>query len=186
MANPEQHTGSVEHGVEVAKAAAERSAELQRSHEKHETSPEQNEKLANEARAEAEKQARSAEEFKQTETNEQDHDNTPVQPLSSDAAYNATMATIQQDMSAPARTFSKIIHNKAVEKTSDVVGGTIARPNSLLAGSVFAFILVAALYVEARYIGYSLSGFETIGAFIAGWILGIVYDFLRTMITGKK
>ncbi len=186
MANPEQHRGSMEHGAEIGKAAAERAAELQRNAEKAEASPEHREKLASEARAEAEKQARSAEEYRHVDDNEKE-DATPIfQEMTPDTAYTETMQTIQQEMSAPARAFSKIIHNKAVEKTSDVVGSTIARPNSLLAGSLFAFIFVGALYVEARYIGYSLSGFETIGAFILGWVLGVVYDFLRTMVTGKK
>jgi hypothetical protein len=42
------------------------------------------------------------------------------------------------------------------------------------------------VYVVSKYYGYALSGFETIGAFIAGWVLGILYDFFKVMITGKK
>jgi hypothetical protein len=186
MANPEHHSGNMEHGAEIARAAAERSAELhEREAQKGERPDELGEKLVNEARAEAEKQARSTEEYRPATEAE------PIAPSSMsdvtpDQAYEQTMETIQQEMSAPARTFSKIIHNKAVEKTSDVVGSTIARPDAILSGSLFAFILVLALYVEAKYVGHSLSGFETIGAFIVGWILGIAFDFLRKMITGKR
>jgi hypothetical protein len=38
----------------------------------------------------------------------------------------------------------------------------------------------------AKHYGYRLSGFEAIGAFIAGWLVGILYDFFKVMITGKK
>ena len=103
-----------------------------------------------------------------------------------DASFKKHMAQTQAEMSAPARAFSKIIHNKAVEKTSEVVGATVARPNAILSGAVVAFILVLAVYVIAKNLGYVLSGFETIGAFIVGWALGVLYDYFRVMITGKK
>ena len=104
----------------------------------------------------------------------------------SDAAFKLEMNEARKAMSAPSRTFSKFIHNKAVEKTSEAVGSTIARPNAMLAGSLFALILTAAIYFWARWAGYPLSGFETIGAFIIGWLVGIIFDFTRIMITGKQ
>lgn len=100
-------------------------------------------------------------------------------------AYENVMNEARSQMSASARTFSRVIHNPIVEKTSEVVGATVARPNAILAGSVSALILVLGVYSVARFFGYPLSGFETIGAFIIGWIIGIVYDFLHTMVTGK-
>ncbi|HET9412228.1 MAG TPA: hypothetical protein VFO38_05290 [Candidatus Saccharimonadales bacterium] len=186
MANPEQLRGGGERTAELERAAAERSAELrEKLHGKER--PEQNsEHLAKEARAEAEKQARPAEDVKpkgELESNAGPSYQTARTP---DAAYKETMTTIQKEMSAPARAFSKVIHNKTVEKVSDLAGSTVARPNSILSGSIFAFILVLAVYVHAKNIGYSLSGFETIGAFILGWIIGILYDALRAMLTGKR
>jgi len=103
-----------------------------------------------------------------------------------DASYNTTMSEVRTQMSAPSRTFSKVIHNKAVEKVSNAVGATVARPNAILTGAVFAFVLTLGVYLLAKNLGYPLSGFETIGAFVLGWILGICYDFLKVMITGRK
>jgi hypothetical protein len=96
------------------------------------------------------------------------------------------MKDVQRELSPGSRAFSKVIHNPIVEKTSEVVGGTVARPNAVLAGAISAFILTLAVYVIARTIGYTLSGFETIAAFIIGWVIGIIYDYLRLIITGKK
>jgi len=101
-------------------------------------------------------------------------------------SFKKTMADTQSEMSAPSRAFSKLIHNKAIEKTSEAIGSTIARPNVLLAGGLSAFVFTTAIYVWARYAGYPLSGFETIAAFIIGYLVGVIFDFTRIMVTGKR
>lgn len=103
-----------------------------------------------------------------------------------EASFNAPMDEVRAQMSPSSRAFSKVIHNKAVEGVSDALGSTVARPNAILSGAVFAFVLTFAVYLLAKNLGYPLSGFETIGAFILGWVLGILYDFLKVMITGRK
>lgn len=102
------------------------------------------------------------------------------------ASYKHHMKQLQSELKPTQRAFSKFIHNPVIEKTSDAVGNTIARPNAILAGAVVAFFLVLAVYLVAKHYGYVLSGFETIGAFIVGWVLGLLYDFFKVMITGKK
>lgn len=102
------------------------------------------------------------------------------------ASYKRRMNAMQAELPPAQRAFSKVIHNPIVEKTSEVVGATIARPNAILSGAVVAFFLVLGVYLIAKHFGYMLSGFETIGAFIVGWALGVAYDFFRVMITGKK
>ncbi len=102
------------------------------------------------------------------------------------ASYKHQMQRVQAELPPAQRAFSKVIHNPVVEKTSEAVGNTVARPNAILAGAMTAFFLVLAVYLVAKHLGYPLSGFETIGAFIVGWVLGVLYDFFRVMITGKK
>lgn len=103
-----------------------------------------------------------------------------------DASFTATITEAQSQMSAPSRTFSKVIHNKAVERVSEVTGSTIARPDAILSGAIVAFLMTLGVYLVAKNLGYPLSGFETIGAFALGWILGLAFDFLRVMVTGRK
>lgn len=182
MSNPEQHLSSAERTAELERTAAERSLEIQKSNER--TNGEELEKQieeAREARQEADRQALPTEKLQQEE---QIQENTIILAKSKtpEKAFNETMEVVQKQMSAPSRIFSKIIHNKIVEETSEVVGVTIARPNSILSGSVCALLLVTGLYVHAKYIGYSLSGFETIGAFLLGWIIGLVFDLIRTFL----
>jgi len=110
----------------------------------------------------------------------------PISKKGRDKSFKRTMAQIQKELPVSSKVFSKIIHNNVIEKTSDTIGSTIARPNALFAGAFTAFILTLLTYTVAKTIGYSLSGFETIAAFILGWIIGIAYDYLKVLITGKK
>ncbi|HEX7484342.1 MAG TPA: hypothetical protein VF281_04285 [Candidatus Saccharimonadales bacterium] len=103
-----------------------------------------------------------------------------------DATYQRTMKQVQSELSTPSRAFSKVIHTKVVEKTSEALESTVARPNALLAGAIGAFVLTLAIYLLAKHFGYRLSGSETIAGFIIGWICGIVFDYLKVMITGKR
>lgn len=101
-------------------------------------------------------------------------------------SFKKTMETVQSQLPKSSRTFSKVIHNPTVEKVSEVTGKTIARPNAILSGSVAAFVLTLAIYTLAKINGYPLSGFETIAAFIIGWIAGMLFDYIRIGIKGSS
>ena len=79
-----------------------------------------------------------------------------------------------------------MIHHKAVEQTSELLGSTIARPNAILAGAIGAFVITLAIYLIAKNFGYRLSGSESIAGFVVGWIIGLLFDYFRVMITGKR
>lgn len=109
----------------------------------------------------------------------------PLTKRERDKSFNMTMKEVRTQVSGTSRVFSQIIHNKAVESVSDAVGSTVARPNAILSGSIFAFLFTLVVYLIARYNGYPMSGAETIASFILGWVLGLVLDYFRTLITGK-
>lgn len=101
------------------------------------------------------------------------------------ASYDRTMDEVHSQLSGPSRAFSNFIHQPVVEKVSDTIGGTVARPNAILAGSIFAFLFTLAIYLVARIYGYPLSGTETIASFILGWVVGLVFDYIRLLTLGK-
>ena len=188
MNNPEQFKGSAENTVEHQQAAAEQSAELARKYEKAgETSPEHHAERVESARHETEA-ALSKEAGKERQGQEPSGVGRAFKRVTNDekrAAYKQIMTHIRSEMSAPARAFSKFIHNRSVERVSGILGNSVARPNSVLTGSTCALVLVALVYVIAKIYGYPLSGFETIGAFILGWIIGLIYDYARALVTGR-
>lgn len=110
----------------------------------------------------------------------------PLTKKEKDASFDATMSEIRTHMSAPGRAFSTFIHNKTVEKVSDAVGSTIARPNAILSGAGFAFLFTLVIYLIARHNGYPLSGSETIASFALGWVIGLLFDYVRVLLFGKS
>ena len=92
--------------------------------------------------------------------------------------FSAIMSETTRDMSRYERIFSRFIHVKSVSSISNVLASTIGRPNALLFGAICSFGLTLAVYLLSKNLGYSLSGFESIGAFIFGWTIGILFDVL--------
>lgn len=184
--NPE-----VKKNREALKEAGEKQNErlredrLERAGEK---SPENLEDARHEALEKATSKEKLAEDHEKTERapSPAERRNGPIGKAERDTSFNMTMKEVRSQMSAPSRTFSKIIHNKAVERVSEVTGNTIARPDAILSGAIFAFLMTLGVYLVAKNLGYPLSGFETIGAFALGWILGLSFDFIKVMVTGRK
>jgi hypothetical protein len=185
MPGPEHAPSSPERSNEHARDIERAPEVLDRKAEKAPESREEVEKNIEKARTEAQQEAISGREVSGGEDMAKG-DDTPPPRVSRKESYTHTMKVVRSEMSAPARTFSKVIHNPVVERTSEVVGSTVARPNAILSGSIFAGLAVLTLYLVARHYGFALSGFETIGAFIVGWAVGIIFDLLRGMITGKR
>ena len=102
------------------------------------------------------------------------------------AEYKKTLKSIQKEMNPAERTFSKVIHNPVVEAVSEVAGKTVARPAALLAGSLSALVLTSIIYAVAKYYGYTLSGFEWVATFLIGWLIGLIVDWVRVAILGRK
>lgn len=110
----------------------------------------------------------------------------PITKKQLNGSFTSQMNHAREHMSPASRVFSRFIHAKPIEALSDFAASTIARPNALLMGSIVAFLTVTILYFVANHFGFRLSGFETIGAFIIGWTIGIVYDYASVAFRGRK
>lgn len=172
-------------------AVAEAQREIEKRHEHREAANESNKERAEVSKAEAlelakasEKQQTALELSRKEKAPDAEH-HMPTKK-EREAQYKVVMDDARSHMRPTSRAFSRIIHNRAVETASEITGKTVARPNAILSGSIAAFIITLIVYVIARYFGYPLSGSETIIAFAGGWALGMLYDYFRVMITGKK
>lgn len=137
-------------------------------------------------RARALEAAKSAEKATAPKEGAPERRNRPISRKELDRSFNSQMSAVRLHMSAPSRAFSRVIHNKAIERASNAAGSTVARPNAILSGSAFAFIAVLGVYLVAKYFGYRLSGSETMIAFAFGWLLGIIYDYIRITLRGRS
>lgn len=93
-----------------------------------------------------------------------------------DVVYKTEMKQVQSQLSPTARTFSKVIHNNAVEKVSDAAERTVMRPSALIGGAVLGLILGAIVYFIARANNYLLGSLEIVALFLIGAVVGVVVE----------
>lgn len=191
MSGPEELQTNQETDVEARDAVAERLETLQDSPEKAAELSERDieartEKARNDALEKAVSVESAAKDDKKAEKHSQTVRRNVISKKELNNSYKRTLKQVQSELPVGSRLFSKVVHNGAVERTSEIVGSTIARPNAMLSGAIAAFVLTLIVYTTAKTIGYALSGSETIIAFIIGWVIGIIFDYLRILFTGKK
>lgn len=187
----EQQTTGPENNIETPRVSAEHYENAEKNIENKGERIESGEKAAEKAAIEARELALSVEAGSAEKKTKASDNPTPrrrggISKKEKTVAYKKHMKQLQAELPVPERAFSKIIHSPVVEKTSEFIGGTVARPNAILSGAIVAFFLVLAVYLVAKNLGYVLSGFETIGAFIIGWVIGILYDYFKVLVTGKR
>lgn len=115
-------------------------------------------------------------------------DNTPdsKRPKKNSAGYLEILHQARTHMSMPAKLFSHFIHFRPIEILSDFLAITIFRPIPIIFAGISAAALPLVIWIAAKYFGYSLSGTESIVAFILGWLIGYIVDYTKVLVTGKS
>lgn len=90
--------------------------------------------------------------------------------------YRQTMETLQKQLPAASRAFSKLIHQPAVERASEALEKTVMRPSVTAGATTSAIIIGGIFYVAARIYGFELSGSEIIFAVIIGGLIGYALE----------
>lgn len=165
--------------TEIEQAAAERLSSLERSAERI-ASREDSVEAARETLRQAEKQSA------RTERGSISEDQPKRQPVSLEANYRHTMTTLQHRLKPASRAFSKVIHNPAVERTSEVVGSTIARPSVTVGATGGALIFSTTLYLYARYYGFTLKGSEIWIGLLVGGVIGLLLEFGLRLVRRRR
>jgi len=182
--NKEQHKSSeLDQGSKEAEALARE--KLNEIIERGKDVPHDLHEKAEDARHEAKQEALSRDEI--LATHEEEEPEEPQMPVNNELkgmAYQRTLNRIRKDLSAPERSFSKVIHNKAVENFSEVAGKTVARPSGLLFGGIFAFIGSSLFLWASKHYGYEYNFLLFALFFVAGFALGLLLEILFRV--GKK
>ncbi len=90
-----------------------------------------------------------------------------------DMAYSRSMTRVRKKLSLPSKAFSKMIHSNALDKPSEFVGKTIARPSGMLGGAFFAAIGSSLLLWITKNYGYEYNYLAILLLFAAGLIIGL-------------
>lgn len=103
-----------------------------------------------------------------------------------DMAFTRTMTRTRKKLSPVGRTFSKVIHNPVVDKSSELLGKTVARPVPMFWGAFFAFVGTSALLWITRHYGYEYNYLVAILLFVAGAVFGTALEGLWYLVRKKR
>ncbi|MDO8265348.1 MAG: hypothetical protein Q7T41_00220 [Candidatus Saccharibacteria bacterium] len=95
-----------------------------------------------------------------------------------DMAYSRSMTRVRKHLSLPSRLFSKAIHSKVLDKPSEVIGNTVARPSGMLGGALLATVGTSVLLWVTKHYGYSYNYLAVIMLFVLGMTFGIVTELI--------
>lgn len=183
----EQFRAQHEHG-EITK----NHEHIEKSHNNHEreiTSAEKqhgSEKHIEHLAKNVEKQAISGQEIGHTESETPNNHPVIINSQLKDMAFSRSMTRTRKQLSPISRTFSKVVHNSTVDKTSEFVGKTVARPMSMFWGAIFAFIGTSALLWITKHYGYEYNYFIAILLFVLGAVVGMAIEGILYLIKQSK
>lgn len=103
-----------------------------------------------------------------------------------DKAYQRELTSVRKHLGKPSRAFSKIAHNKTVEKISEAGAKTIARPSGILGGSILAFLGSSIFLWMTKHYGFRYNFSVMILLFIGGFFLGAFIEMTIWLIRGKS
>jgi len=97
-------------------------------------------------------------------------------------SYKSVMHRVEKQLPPYQRAFSKVIRNPAVDKTSVIVGDTIARPSGIIGGAGLAFFGLVLFGYYARTSGFVIPNSLFVVLVIGGWVGGLLFDFVFTSV----
>jgi hypothetical protein len=169
------HSKGPERSSELAEIAKEQLSKIESSQEKVHNKPENHSEQLESARNTIEAQAAPEPEPINTE---KEQIQTPVTRFDLQQNYAHTLKSLQRTMTPVAKTFSRVIHNPAVEAVSEVAGKTVFRPSVTLGATTAATLLGGFVYFVARASGFELAGSEFWLALVVGGLIGLVIEFV--------
>ncbi len=99
---------------------------------------------------------------------------------------NRELRSIQRKLPAPARTFSKLVHQPVVRVLSELSDRTVSRPSGLLGGSLVAFMGTSAYLYLAKSHGYRYNYLIFLLLFAGGFIVGLILELLVHVATSSR
>jgi hypothetical protein len=85
--------------------------------------------------------------------------------------FKRTLVSVQKQLSAPSRAFSKVVHNPAIDRASAAAEKTVARPKGILVGGLAAFIGCLYTLYLAKHYGFRYNLLLFIILFVTGYVV---------------
>lgn len=101
-------------------------------------------------------------------------------------ALRDVLRKVRHHLSKPEKQLSKIIHQPAIEKASELGGKTVARPSGLLFGGISAFLGSLAFLYITKHFGYEYRFSAFILLFVGGFLLGLAIELMIRLTRSKR
>lgn len=101
-------------------------------------------------------------------------------------AYKETMRKVRRHLSPANRSFSKFIHQPAVDAVSEFSAKTVARPSAILGGGIVALLGSGFILFMAKYYGFRYNFFVYIGLLAVGFVAGVLIELLVRAVHRSK
>ncbi len=100
--------------------------------------------------------------------------------------FRRSLNNARRQMSAPAKTLSKVIHQPVVEKMSEAAAPTVARPSGVLGGGIAALLGSSILLYVSKHSGFRYNYLVFILLFVGGFVGGMAVELVvRALIRNK-
>lgn len=112
-------------------------------------------------------------------------DHAPLAPPSSFIKKESAkqgLKSVQRQESKPARALSKVIHQPAVQATSEIAAKTVTRPSGLLGGGIAAFVGGSIYLYLAYHIGFVYQPTVFLALLLVGFTVGLVIELVVRLV----
>lgn len=155
-----------------------------KSDEQHETD---NRAKTEQLRVDIEKQARTAEEYQQNESEPDENEHSQVSHADlKQNAYATILTNTQAKLKNREKAFSKLVHKPVVETVSSVASKTVARPVGIVSGAAIACLGVSFSLLMAYRYGFSFNYLLFLLLFVGGYLAGTIIELLFKLATKRK
>jgi hypothetical protein len=153
------------------------------SHNKHEVSHQKQHEMADTAKHEALRGQETLSKIAEKKAHQPSHDvaSRQVKKLT----YQRTLKRTQNRLRLPDRTLSRIIHQPAIEKVSEIAAKTIARPSGILGGSILAFVGTLTVLMLTKKYGYEFNYLVFFMMFVGGFAIGALAEITAKTFSKK-
>jgi hypothetical protein len=94
------------------------------------------------------------------------------------SSYDEALKSLREQLPKHKSRFSKVSHGKGMDELSDFLAMTLARPRSILCGSLLALIVVLkGVYLSSHY-GYSYNYLLLVLFYLIGYFLELIIELI--------
>lgn len=93
---------------------------------------------------------------------------------------------IRRQLSLPARTLSKVVHQPVIRAVSEGASKTVSRPSGLLGGGLVALVGTSGYLYLAHHMGFAYNYGVFILLFVGGFLFGLLLEWLVHLSIGRR